>query len=99
MKALVTGATGFLGGRLVARLVSQGDEIRVLARKTSKINHLLQHGVDIVYGDLKDRKTLHHAIEGMDIIYHAGAAMSGSWEEYQESTVKGTERMLELSLA
>jgi nucleoside-diphosphate-sugar epimerase len=98
MKVLVTGATGFLGSHLVSRLVQQDDEVRALARKTSKIDHLPQQGVEIVYGDLKDRTSLQRAVEGVDIVYHAGAAMSGSWEEYEESTVKGTERMLELSL-
>jgi nucleoside-diphosphate-sugar epimerase len=98
MKVLVTGATGYLGSHLISRLVRQGDEVRALVRNTSKTNQLLQYGVDIVYGDLKDSETLQRAIEGMDIVYHAGAATSGSWQEYEESTIKGTERLLELSM-
>jgi nucleoside-diphosphate-sugar epimerase len=98
MKVLVTGATGFLGGHLASRLVRQGDEVRALARRTSKIGHFRQQGVEVVYGDLKDRETLQHAVDGMEIVYHAGAAMSGSWKDFEESTIKGTERMLELSL-
>ncbi len=98
MKVLVTGATGFLGGHLIAKLVQQGDEVRALARKTSKLDHLLQHQVEVVHGDLKDGASLKHAVKGVDIVYHLGAATSGVWEDYQEGTVKGTERMLELAL-
>jgi len=99
MKALVTGATGFLGSHLLSKLVQEGYEVRALARKTSKVNHLQQDRVEIVYGDLKDRETLQHAIKGVNIVYHAGAAMGGSWEDFEESTIRGTQRMLELSLA
>jgi nucleoside-diphosphate-sugar epimerase len=96
MKVLVTGATGFLGSHLVAQLVRRGDAVRVLTRKTSKTGYLPQ-GVEIVYGDLKDEESLRPAIEGTDIVYHAAAAMRGSWQEYEESTINGTARMLELS--
>lgn len=98
MKVLVTGATGFLGGRLVSGLVRRGDEVRAFARKTSKIQPLLEQHVCIVYGDLKDKESLRAAVKDVDIVYHAGAAMSGSWEEYKESTINGTERILEVSL-
>lgn len=99
MKVLVTGASGFLGSHLVSRLARQGDEVRALARRSSKTDHLRQPGVEIVYGDLKDRESLRRAVEGVDMVYHAGAALSGSWQEFEESTIKGTERMLELALA
>lgn len=98
MKALVTGAPGFLGGHLVSRLARRGDHVKALARATSDVERLLTDGVEIVYGDLKDIDSLRRAVEGVDIVYHAGAATSGTWEEYEESTVRGTERMLQLSL-
>jgi nucleoside-diphosphate-sugar epimerase len=97
MKVLVTGGTGFLGRHLATRLVRQGDDVRVLARKTSSIDHLPQ-GVEIVYGDLKDKASLEMAVKGADVVYHAAAAMRGSWQEYEQSTINGTARMLELSL-
>ena len=97
MKVLVTGGTGFLGRHLATRLVRQGDNVRVLARKTSSIDHLPQ-GVEIVYGDLKDKASLEMAVKGADVVYHTAAAMRGSLQEYEQSTVNGTARMLELAL-
>ena len=99
MKVLVTGAPGFLGSHLISRLILQGHEIRALVRTTSRIDHLLHPNVQIVYGDLKHKNTLEHAVDGVDIIYHAGAATRGTWNEYEESTVKGTNCMLQLALS
>jgi predicted dehydrogenase/nucleoside-diphosphate-sugar epimerase len=96
--ALVTGATGFIGSHLVARLVEDGHQVRALARTSSDLSYLQQQPVEIAYGDLRDERALKHALKGIDIVYHAGAAMRGSWEEYHESTIRGTERMLSLSL-
>jgi nucleoside-diphosphate-sugar epimerase len=95
MKVLVTGATGFLGSHLVAALVRRGDTVRVLCRTTSNTDRL-PSGVEIVYGDLRNEDGLAAAIDGVDVVYHAGAAMRGSWQEYEQSTVNGTARMLEL---
>jgi 2-alkyl-3-oxoalkanoate reductase len=98
MKALVTGATGFLGGYLVSRLVEDGNEVVALARKTSNINNLPLDKISLVYGDLKDKDSLRQAVDGVDIIYHAGAPIHASWEEFQSSTIQGTETMMELAL-
>jgi 2-alkyl-3-oxoalkanoate reductase len=99
MRILVTGATGFLGSHLVSRLVHNASEVRALTRKTSRTDHLPKENVTLFYGDLKDKESLRRAIEGVDIVYHAGAAKRGSWEEFEASTIRGTEWMLELSLA
>jgi nucleoside-diphosphate-sugar epimerase len=99
MEILVTGATGFLGRHLVSRLAGDGHTVRALARQGSQVDHLRQASVTLVYGDLKDRESLQRAVDGVEMVYHAGAAMRGSWQEYGESTVQGTEQMLDLSLA
>lgn len=96
---LVTGGTGFLGSHLVNRLVQQGRSVRVLARKMNRLEHLPPAGVEVVYGDLRDRESLRRALQGIKIVVHAGAAMAGSWEEYEETTIRGTQHLLELSLA
>lgn len=97
MKVLITGATGFLGSRLVSALAARGDSVRALCRGTGKENRLQEANVDILRGDLNDRESLRRAIAGADVVCHAAAAMSGSWREYAETTVRGTEWMLELS--
>ncbi|MCA9559970.1 MAG: NAD(P)H-binding protein, partial [Myxococcales bacterium] len=52
MRALVTGATGFIGHHLVRRLVAMGDEVRCLVRPTSKIDEMRALGVSLVEGDV-----------------------------------------------
>lgn len=99
MKILVTGATGFLGSHLVSRLAQNGDEVIALVRKTSNLDHLPKTGVNVVFGDLKEKDSIQRAVEGVDIVYHAGAAMQGDQEEYEQSTVRGTQWMLELAQA
>jgi 2-alkyl-3-oxoalkanoate reductase len=99
MEILVTGATGFLGRHLVFRLASEGHSVRALARQESQTDHLNEPGVTLFYGDLKERESLQRAVDGVDLVYHAGAAMHGPWQEYAESTVRGTEQLLELALA
>jgi nucleoside-diphosphate-sugar epimerase len=97
MKVLVTGATGFLGSRLASALAARGDTVRALSRGTGGDSRLQETHVEIVRGDLKDRESLRKAIAGVDVVCHAAAAMSGSWREYAETTIRGTEWMLNLS--
>jgi 2-alkyl-3-oxoalkanoate reductase len=96
---LVTGGAGFLGSHLVNRLVREGRRVRVLARRMNRLEHLPQSGVEIVYGDLRDYESLRRAVSGVEVVYHAGAAMGGSFEHFEEATIRGTKWMLELSLA
>ena len=55
MLCFVTGATGFIGGRLVDALVDQGHKVRVLVRRPEGSPELHQAGVELVRGDLGDR--------------------------------------------
>lgn len=96
--ALVTGATGFLGSHLVPRLLKEGYAVRALARRTTGPNAACLAGAEVVEGDLKRRETLKRAVAGVDVVFHLGAAVRGSWEDYEETTVRGTRWMLELSL-
>jgi nucleoside-diphosphate-sugar epimerase len=63
------------------------------------VEKLRQANIEVAYGDLKDRESLQRALEGVDIVYHAGAAMRGGRQEYFETTIRGTEWMLELAQA
>ena len=69
MKAAVTGATGFVGGKLVEKLVEKGFEVKALARTTSDISKLESLGVEIVYGDLSDPGSLKDIPSGCDYVF------------------------------
>lgn len=103
MPVLVTGASGFLGGRLAEMLMSAGEQVTVLARSTSDLDHLSAsplHALRIVRGDLTDRDSLQDAVRGVTHIFHCAAA-STDWatmEVYRDSNVRGTEMLLAAAL-
>lgn len=66
----VTGATGFVGGRLAERLTEAGARVRCLARPTSNRRRLAALGVEFVDGDLTDRAALRRGVEGADVVFH-----------------------------
>ncbi len=71
MKVLVTGATGYVGGRLVPRLVELGHDVRVMVRDPARVTaRPWAENVEIVVGDVEDRQTLFRATEGMDAVYY-----------------------------
>ena len=68
---LVTGATGYIGGRLVPRIVEEGYRVRVLARsKNRALSRSWAEDVEIVEGDIQDRETLAEALSGVDYAYY-----------------------------
>ncbi|MGE5308068.1 MAG: SDR family oxidoreductase, partial [Deltaproteobacteria bacterium] len=58
MKILITGATGFIGGRLAAELANKGHELVCLIRKTSDTAGLRRLGAGLAYGDVCDESSL-----------------------------------------
>jgi len=69
--ALVTGATGFIGGRLVEKLVLEEDaEVRLLLRDFSTAARVSRFDVEMVRGDITDTETLANAARGCDVVYH-----------------------------
>ena len=66
----ITGATGFVGGRLTERLTETGARVRCLARPTSNRKRLEALGVEFVDGDLTDRAALRRGVEGADVVFH-----------------------------
>lgn len=97
MKALVTGATGFIGSHLVDRLVARGDEVRALVRPSSDISYLEERGPELVRGDITDPASLPAAVAGVDVVYHLAALVSdwGPWREFEAVTIGGTRNLLE----
>ncbi|MFL5521190.1 MAG: NAD-dependent epimerase/dehydratase family protein, partial [Gemmatimonadales bacterium] len=80
MKALVTGATGFVGSHLVDRLLAAGDEVTALVRSPTKAAGLAERGVRLVQGDLHDLRALADAVRGQDVVQHV-AALVGAVDE------------------
>ncbi|TMK80585.1 MAG: NAD-dependent epimerase/dehydratase family protein [Actinobacteria bacterium] len=102
-RILVTGGAGFLGSALVERLQQTGEPIRLLLRRpprpstaadpTDRGGH-----VSILYGSLGEPDIVHRAVEGVEIVYHLGAAMKGSKEEFEQGTIWGTRNVIEACL-
>lgn len=98
MTVLVTGATGFLGGRLVPRLLLDGASVRVLARTADKARPLTDGGAEMVVGDITDAAAVDAALDGVTVVYHlAGRLLSPSVpaSEYQRTHVEGTKLLLD----
>jgi 2-alkyl-3-oxoalkanoate reductase len=95
-KVLITGATGFLGTRLVQRLVDKGFQVRGLARMLSPIEKLRDLPVEIVFGDVGSIESLRLAFKDIDIVVHAAADTAGRQEESKTSTIQGTQNVLSL---
>lgn len=100
MKALVTGATGFVGGHLVDRLLARGDSVTALVRSPAKAAELTARGVRLVRGDLGDHAALTEAAAAQDVIYHA-AALTGAVDEaeFLAANRDGTANVVRAALA
>lgn len=94
MRALVTGANGFLGRYVASALLGRGHQVRALIRPAAKADDLSARGVtDIVRADLRSARDLERAFDGVDVLVHLAAAVSGGDEAMFASTVVGTERL------
>ena len=76
-KILVLGSTGYIGGRLVPRLVQAGYPVRCLVRDPRKLEGRGWNGVEVVPGDVLDRDSLQRAMEGCRIAYYLVHSMGG----------------------
>ncbi|ADE16644.1 NAD-dependent epimerase/dehydratase [Nitrosococcus halophilus Nc 4] len=105
MKALITGATGFIGQHLVATLLPRGNSIRVLVRNVEKAKAIWPtSSLGVFQGDLAESLTLGNLCEGVDTVFHLA---SGSFVEDDDSgeaerlhrkvSVEGTGELLKLA--
>ncbi len=96
--ALITGATGFIGGRLAERLATEeGVHVRGLARTPAKGRWLADLGVEIVPGDITDPASLQAAVAGCELVFHAAAWVSegGNQADVWVVNVTGTQNMVD----
>jgi dihydroflavonol-4-reductase len=75
-KTLVTGGSGFLGSHLVRALAARGDELRLLARRSSRLDHLEGLEFERATGDVTDRRAVRRAIKGADRVFHVAGRTS-----------------------
>jgi uncharacterized protein YbjT (DUF2867 family) len=82
-RVLLTGASGYVGGRLLPRLMEHGYRVRCLARRPEEMRERAGPGVEVVAGDVLDRASLDDALRGVDVAYYLVHSMgaSGSFEE------------------
>jgi uncharacterized protein YbjT (DUF2867 family) len=96
---LVTGAAGFSGSRIVARLVGDGEPVHVLVRDAEKAHKRLPaQGVDLAVGDTTRPETLDPAVQGVDTIIHAAFITAdrkqGPGVNYHSTNVDGTANLV-----
>jgi nucleoside-diphosphate-sugar epimerase len=90
----ITGASGFIGGRLAARLLDEGREVRLLARRP--LPELEKLGAEIVHGDLADSAALQRGCAGAGTVFHV-AGRVGVWgpaRDFFAVNVAGTQNLL-----
>jgi nucleoside-diphosphate-sugar epimerase/predicted dehydrogenase len=95
-RILVTGASGFLGTRLIEALAQRGYPVRALVRKLSNTKKLKACGVEVFFGDVADFESVRPSFQEMDVVVHAAADTSGKERDGGQSTIQGTRNVLEL---
>ncbi len=98
---LITGASGFIGGHLVERLLRENHRVRCLVRRTSDTALLRRLDVELVEGDLATPGSLSRAVQGCRYVLHCGAMVSdwGTVGEIRGINALGTRNLLEAAVA
>jgi dihydroflavonol-4-reductase len=97
MKCFVTGATGFLGSHVARQLLSQGAELRLLVRPTSRLDNIVDLPSERVVGDLRDLESLKRGMSGCEFVFHVAAdyrLWTRNGQELYDSNVEGTRNVL-----
>lgn len=95
---LVTGATGYVGGRLLAALPSDGHRIRCLARQPEHLASRVGPGIEVCKGDLLEPESLRAAMDGVDVAYYLVHSM-GADESFQSKEKTSAQNFAEAARA
>jgi len=97
MKAIVTGATGFLGSHLVETLVDKGWSVIAFGRNATRGKVIASEQVHYKYAEITDKKQLKTAFEAADVVFHCAAHTSiwGDYSTFYDTNVTGSLNVLE----
>jgi len=85
---LVTGVTGYIGGRLVPRLLDKGFSVRVMTRDASRLQgRTWLDRVDVVEADVFDYESLQRALKDIDVAYYFIHSMAGHGESFSQKDI------------
>src|SRR6187431_696924 len=96
-KTLVTGGSGFVGSHVVRELAARGDDLRLLLRRGSSVDHLADVEFERAGGDVLDRRAVAKAVKGADRVFHIAGSTSMLAHQRQkvfDLNVKGTRIVL-----
>ncbi|HZY09869.1 MAG TPA: NAD-dependent epimerase/dehydratase family protein, partial [Bacteroidota bacterium] len=99
MRALITGATGFIGSHLAEDLHNRGYQLRFLIRKSSNLKWIRHLPAELIYGDFFDNEALKKSVADVDYIFHlAGVTKAKTKEEYFKGNHIATKNLLSIVL-
>lgn len=101
---LVTGASGFLGGKLVKKLVADGESVRIIKRNNSDLTHLksIIDKIEVKEADILDVPALEDAFENIDQVYHSAAIVSFNKKniaQMYKTNIEGTANVVNVALS
>ena len=93
---LLTGATGFLGHHLAARLARDGRKLRTIARPGTDLKRIPREITEVVWGDFGEPETVRRAMSGVDVVFHTAARVSGGGkrDDFRRDNVDAVETLL-----
>lgn len=93
----MTGATGFIGGRLAERLIEEGWDVRLFVRDPKNLAASLRSVNDVVVGDLLDETVVAHAVKDIGVVFHCAADVKtwDTWESYCSVNVSGVRVLMD----
>lgn len=94
----ITGASGFVGRHLAARMLDEGARVSILVRNGSRLDARLAHECTVVRGDLLDRVAVEEMLRGAACVFHCAADVAtwGPWDSYRRSNIDGVRVLLDV---